>query len=232
MFDQMSSQVETESQLMPAQKGDRRESAIVETAQKRFSHYGYSKTTMEEIARDLGMGKASLYYYFPTKESLFSAVIAAGLEELSVFATHLLAGQGRASDKIRAYAERRLDYFRKTLILSRLDLQTYSKIRPTFSKTMQDFAKREHEILRAMLESGTREGEFVLDDPERVAGVLLRVLRGLRILLFKSSSPEEPSQKDLNTLRQDTQFVTETFLRAIQAHPVHSSTPATEGNPD
>lgn len=47
---------------------------ILEAARKRFAHFGISKTTMNEIAADIGMSKASLYYYFPDKEKLFVAL--------------------------------------------------------------------------------------------------------------------------------------------------------------
>ena len=48
---------------------------ILEIAQKRFGMYGLAKTTMQEIANDLGMSKGSLYYYFPDKERLYAAVL-------------------------------------------------------------------------------------------------------------------------------------------------------------
>jgi TetR/AcrR family transcriptional regulator len=51
-----------------------REKSIIEAAKERFAHFGFSKVTMEEIASDVDLGKASLYYYFPTKEDLFKAV--------------------------------------------------------------------------------------------------------------------------------------------------------------
>src|ERR1700735_3056025 len=47
---------------------------ILEAAYQRFLHYGYSKTTMNEIAGDLSMSKALLYYYFPDKSQLYIAV--------------------------------------------------------------------------------------------------------------------------------------------------------------
>ena len=50
-------------------------SNILSAAQKRFGLYGLEKTTMKEIASDLGVSKASLYYYFPDKESLLKAVV-------------------------------------------------------------------------------------------------------------------------------------------------------------
>src|ERR1700735_3284792 len=47
---------------------------ILEAAYQRFLHYGYSKTTMNEIAGALSMSKALLYYYFPDKSQLYIAV--------------------------------------------------------------------------------------------------------------------------------------------------------------
>ena len=48
---------------------------IIEASQKRFGLYGIEKTSMREIADDIKLSKASLYYYFPDKESLYKAVI-------------------------------------------------------------------------------------------------------------------------------------------------------------
>src|SRR5438128_9330539 len=48
---------------------------IIEAALKRFTHFGVGKTTMNEIADDLSISKASLYYYFPDKLNLYGAVL-------------------------------------------------------------------------------------------------------------------------------------------------------------
>src|ERR1700712_891186 len=48
---------------------------ILDAAYQRFLHYGYSKTTMNEIAGDLSLSKALLYYYFPDKSQLYIAVM-------------------------------------------------------------------------------------------------------------------------------------------------------------
>jgi AcrR family transcriptional regulator len=54
---------------------DIKKEKILEAAHNRFLHYGYSKTTMNEIAGDLSMSKALLYYYFPDKSQLYMAVM-------------------------------------------------------------------------------------------------------------------------------------------------------------
>ena len=56
---------------------------IVEAAYSLFLQKGYHKTTMEEIARLLGVTKPAIYQYFPGKEDLYAAVAEHGREELA-----------------------------------------------------------------------------------------------------------------------------------------------------
>ena len=58
-----------------AEQQDIKREKILEASHQRFLHYGYSKTTMNEIAGDLSMSKALLYYYFPDKSELYMAVM-------------------------------------------------------------------------------------------------------------------------------------------------------------
>ncbi len=211
------------------EKSVRKEEAIVAKAHKRFAYYGYSKTTMDEIAHDLGMGKASLYYYFPTKESLFRAVIMAEQDEFTARAATLVAGPGSASEKVLAYVEKRLDYFRKTMILGKFSLQTFSEVRPIFSGVLEELGRAELRFLGQILIAGNQAGEFVLDRPETTARVLLRVLQGLRFLMFKSAPGGEPGEREFQDLQQETKIATEIFLRGIRSATPRCPTPSTEG---
>ena len=44
---------------------------ILKAAQKRFIRHGLNKTTLQEIARDVRIGKATIYHYFSSKDQLF-----------------------------------------------------------------------------------------------------------------------------------------------------------------
>lgn len=44
---------------------------IIKAAEKRFARHGLHKTTLNEIARDLRIGKATIYHYFESKEQLY-----------------------------------------------------------------------------------------------------------------------------------------------------------------
>ena len=48
-----------------------RQEEIVRAAAKRFGRHGLSKTTLDEIARDVRIGKPTIYHYFKSKDDLF-----------------------------------------------------------------------------------------------------------------------------------------------------------------
>ena len=47
---------------------------ILEAAERLFRHYGYGKTTVADIARDLGMSPANVYRFFASKEEIHQAI--------------------------------------------------------------------------------------------------------------------------------------------------------------
>jgi AcrR family transcriptional regulator len=70
-----------------------RRRAILDCAARLFSHYGHSKTTIADIAREAQMGVGTVYLVFPSKEAI--------VEELSSSA------HGRVLEAMRAVAEAR-----------------------------------------------------------------------------------------------------------------------------
>jgi AcrR family transcriptional regulator len=73
---------------------------IIKAAAKRFDKHGINKTTLNEIARDLRIGKATLYGYFTSKENIFYSVLdwegAQYLEEVkAIFAKEELSPRDR-----------------------------------------------------------------------------------------------------------------------------------------
>ena len=48
-----------------------RQEEIVRAAAKRFGRHGLGKTTLDEIARDVRIGKPTIYHYFKSKDDLY-----------------------------------------------------------------------------------------------------------------------------------------------------------------
>ena len=55
---------------------------ILDAAMHVFVKSGYSKTTMDDIASESGFGKATLYYYYPSKDEVFIDIMVKGWKDL------------------------------------------------------------------------------------------------------------------------------------------------------
>ncbi|MBE2268682.1 MAG: TetR/AcrR family transcriptional regulator [Anaerolinea sp.] len=58
-----------------AQRRAQREARILGAANTLITHYGYDKTTMDDIAGEAGVSKGAIYLHFKSKEALFEALI-------------------------------------------------------------------------------------------------------------------------------------------------------------
>lgn len=59
---------------------EERKAEILSTATKLINQFGYKKVAMIDVANAIGVSKAALYVYFPTKDALFEAVVFQSLE--------------------------------------------------------------------------------------------------------------------------------------------------------
>lgn len=74
----------------PLSKGERTRIAIIEAAIARFVSDGFQRTSIADVARDVGLSPSAVYRYFPTKEALFIAAVdedGAGMIDLIRTAT-------------------------------------------------------------------------------------------------------------------------------------------------
>ena len=64
------------------QERKERKLRILEGALRVFNDVGIEKTTMDEIAHESGFGKATLYYYFSSKDDVFVYIMEHGWKQL------------------------------------------------------------------------------------------------------------------------------------------------------
>lgn len=61
-------------------KREKKRSAIVYRASALFVSRGHEKTSIEDVASELGVTKATIYHYYPSKEDLLMACLMRGLD--------------------------------------------------------------------------------------------------------------------------------------------------------
>ena len=74
---------------------------IVEAADEHFSHYGYEKTTVSDLAKAIGFSKAYIYKFFDSKQAIGEAICARTLSALLAAVDEAVAGATTPTEKIR-----------------------------------------------------------------------------------------------------------------------------------
>ncbi|MGA2407954.1 MAG: TetR/AcrR family transcriptional regulator [Bacteroidales bacterium] len=189
---------------------------IIEVAQKRFGLFGVEKTAMHEIANDLKLSKASLYYYFPDKESLYRAVVEKEQNEFIAKISNKILSIKEPEQLLREYAKSRLSYFRTLLNLSRLRLEVYSDLKPGFREAIQMFKEKEKEIIKRIFDNGIRSGIFFINDTDQTASLFLDLLKGLRISVVTDKKTLFIEQEEYDMLLDRTIAFTEIFINGVK----------------
>jgi AcrR family transcriptional regulator len=133
---------------------------IIEAASKRFMHYGYAKTTMAEIARDLSMSTGNLYRFFESKVDIAEAIAreheAAEDEVMRLIA----AAQAPAVERLRTLS---FTVLRETFKVMAESQKVYD-IAQAISRERPSYANRrlatERVFLGRILKDGMAEGVF------------------------------------------------------------------------
>jgi AcrR family transcriptional regulator len=157
---------------------------IILTAGQIFSRFGFRKTTMDEIASALKMGKSSIYYYFDSKEEIFEAVVRYEANTLRNELTTAIKSVESPSDKMRKYVFVRMKSFEK---LSNYYNAIFDKNLDHFDfieQIREKYDREELAILRLILYHGSRKNTFSIHNSEYTALAIQTTLKGLEVPLF------------------------------------------------
>ena len=77
---------------------------ILEVAEEHFRRVGYRKTSVTDIAAELGMSAANVYRFFPSKDAIKGSVCMRVMDEVADIAAAAVRTSPRASDKLARLA--------------------------------------------------------------------------------------------------------------------------------
>ncbi len=187
---------------------DQKQEAIIEAAIKRFAHFGVTKTTMTEIASDLALSKASLYYYFPDKLNLYAAVFKTITSAGEKTDDEELAKEKDPYKAIFSFLQKRTEFIiRYYNILEFLKDFNANKIPPELEPIFSYLRKRELKRVTCIIEKGVQSKVFKITDVKKTAELFFDALDGLRTISLKTRSNFFPDKKQFQQLlKKETEF--------------------------
>ncbi|HUS58796.1 MAG TPA: TetR/AcrR family transcriptional regulator [Planctomycetota bacterium] len=150
----------------------RRREAILDEATLLFAAQGYSRAKVDDLAVKLGLGKGTIYRYFPTKEELFLAVADNAMESLQhtmLSATqHIEDPFARIAAAVTAY----LSFFDSNLHLIEIFVHERAEFRDRNTPTYLTYRDKNLKNLERLLASMKHAG-IVRDIDEGTTAALM-----------------------------------------------------------
>lgn len=158
--------------------------SIIDIARKIFSRYGFKKTTVEEIARALGKGKSSIYYYFKNKEDIFKAVVEKEALILRSEIDKKLFQIIEPKNKLKTYILTRMEAFKNLANFYDAVKNEYLTHLDFIEKIREKFDREEVKKIQLILQEGIDTNDFNIKNSELTAISIATALKGLEIPVF------------------------------------------------
>lgn len=157
---------------------------IVEIARNIFTHFGFKKTTMEEIAQATRKGKSSIYYYFSSKEDIFKAVVEKEAEELKEELYKRISEVDDPIDRLKVYITVRMRKLNKLTNFYAALKSDYLSNLEFIEKIRKSYDVDEVKVVAGILQVGIESGKFSIEDPQLSAVAIVTAMKGLEVPLF------------------------------------------------
>ncbi|MBC7387730.1 MAG: TetR/AcrR family transcriptional regulator [Opitutaceae bacterium] len=189
---------------------------ILKAAQKKFAEFGLAKTTMNDIASELGMGKASIYYYFDCKESLYEAVISKEQEHFLQEIQKIIKPSVSAKAILKVYSKKRTVLFEYCLNLAKLNGEGLSNCLPFVKKLFDEFGQKEVELIKSILELGMTNEEFAPIHAGVEAEFICTMMLGLRQATKYKMKESLMTKDDYKILNSNMSKAVDMFISSIE----------------
>ena len=197
---------------------ERRRQQIMVAAKRVFSEKGFSKTTMEDIAREAELSTGTLYLYFKNKEELFASLSFRILQYLLIRIEHVTreADKGPA-EKLQDLRDALYDVylFDPLIIINMFHLQsseTLMNLSPQILDEMKVMSRKAMGEMAKIFKEGAGEGLFIDEHPLAMTDIIWALFAGL-VLWEESKRIIDPNK---NFLKPTMDIAFEILARGIR----------------
>ncbi len=187
-------------------------------AKRVFAEKGFTRTTIEDIAREAELSPGTLYLYFKNKDELYASLSLRILKYLQIRLEDLHATKGLSPEQ-RVGLLKELLYdvyeFDPTILINMFHLQsgdTMKNLSPELLSEIKTMSDQALSILSKIFEDVDQKGAFVDKNPLVLANILWALFAG--IVLWEESK-QTVSEKSSSNLKQTLETAFDIFHRGI-----------------
>jgi AcrR family transcriptional regulator len=181
---------------------------ILDAARECFARFGYEKTTVDDIGKMVGMNKASLYYYYKSKEAIYGEVILYELQDAMQMLQSKIEDMPGCRDKLLTYFQKKLRHMHRWMNVHNLSMEIWRNVQPslTHSQLFDQIKERESDFINAIMLDCIEHGEIKPCDTRRIARTILTVVEAVKTKAFSGIDARFVEKVDMAELEDDVTF--------------------------
>ena len=153
---------------------------ILDAADRLLARYGYRKMTIDDLAREVGIGKGTIYLHFKSKEDVALSRIDRVIERLKTELEKVASTDEEPAVRLRSMLMLRVIYrFDSVQHYTESLNQVMASIRPSLLERRKYYFEAEARIIAEVLKEGRRAGDFFFKDAMATARALLAATNSL-----------------------------------------------------
>jgi AcrR family transcriptional regulator len=197
---------------------ERRRQQIMVAAKRVFSLKGFSKATMEDIAKEAELSPGTLYLYFKNKDELYASLSLRILQYLLIRLEHVNAENNLTPDQmIESLKETMYDVyeFDPLILVNMFHLQSSEALKnltPELLSEIRDLSQNSLNAMAKIFEKGISQGNFVNKKPLVFSDIVWALFSG--IVLWEES--KRIFNDESNSLKETLEIAFEIFAQGIK----------------
>lgn len=154
---------------------------ILTAAESSFGEHGYDVSSVDAICRTAGVSKGAFYHHFPSKGSVFVALLDTWLAQMDDGLRSAQKQGGTVPEQIAVMADVVDDVYRLAGMNWNILLEFWAKAKtdPEIAGSMVAMLRRYQGFFEQILRQGEREGTIHTNDTSLAATLLLSVVLGM-----------------------------------------------------
>jgi AcrR family transcriptional regulator len=196
---------------------ERRRQQIIVAAKRVFSERGFSKTTMEDIAREAELSPGTLYLYFKNKDELYASLSLRILQYMNIRIEDVKKEtDSEPAQKIDSIKEALYDVYQfdPMILINMFHLQsgeTLENISSPLLDNISELSRNSLQILADIFEDSSDRNTVMTRQPTAVADIVWSLFTG--VVLWEESKRMIDDDKDYLKHALDIAF--EIFARGV-----------------
>lgn len=201
-----------------ANNADEKRVRILDTAKRRFAHYGMAKTTMAEIAKDLSFSKALLYYYFPDKNSLYAAVLEHVIEECQAIIEESIAKTKTVLDGVNVVLEIGMEFKKRYFYLLEYTILMRKELPTALDQLIINSFESQRKTIEIVFQRGVDSKELKQMDVEDTAGIFIFSTLGMRLSVLQDFKNDfMPDKSEFDAILTMQKKLAQIFVEGLKA---------------